>query len=123
MELIFVYGTLRKGFHNHRLLKNSTFIGKGRTKKKYKMTVNGIPFVSEKEGISHIVGEVYEVDEKTLKRLDILESHPDWYERKKVKIILENGKEIEAWLYFNEISEGNNIIYSGDFTDLKARPK
>ncbi|WP_457623862.1 gamma-glutamylcyclotransferase, partial [Persephonella sp.] len=35
-SLIFVYGTLRKGFGNHRLLENAEFLGIGRTKEKYK---------------------------------------------------------------------------------------
>ena len=93
-----MYGTLRKGFSNHRLLRNSKFVGKGRTKEKYKMTADSIPFVSEKEKISHIVGEVYEVDKETLRKLDRLEDHPDWCKREKVKIILEGGEEVEAWL-------------------------
>ena len=56
-----------------------------------------------------------------MKKLDILEDHPDWYERKKVKVILENGEEIEAWLYFNEETEGRKVIYSGDFAENKIK--
>jgi len=118
-HLIFVYGTLRKGFGNHHLLENAEFLGTGRTKEKYKMTANGIPFVSKSEPVSYIIGEVYEVDKKTLKRLDRLEGHPDWYKREKVKIILETGKEVEAWIYFNEISQGRHLIKNGDFKKFK----
>ncbi len=118
-NLIFVYGTLRKGFGNHRLLENAEFLGTGRTKEKYKMTANGIPFVSKNEPVSYIIGEVYKIDDKTLKRLDELEGHPDWYKREKVKIILETGKEVEAWIYFNEVSEGRYLIKSGDFKKFR----
>ncbi|WP_456402146.1 gamma-glutamylcyclotransferase family protein [Persephonella sp.] len=118
-NLIFVYGTLRKGFGNHRLLENAEFLGIGRTKEKYKMTANGIPFVSKNEPVSYIIGEVYKIDDKTLKRLDELEGHPDWYKREKVKIILETGKEVEAWIYFNEVSEGKYLVKSGDFDKFR----
>lgn len=50
MEYVFVYGSLRKGFWNHEpYLKNSKFIGKGKTKEKYAMYVNIIPYVVENE--------------------------------------------------------------------------
>ncbi len=114
-HLVFVYGTLKKGFGNHYLLENSKFIGRAKTKEKYKMTANGIPFVSKSKAVSHIIGEVYEVDDETLEKLDFLEDHPDWYKREKVKVVLEDGKELEAWLYFNEISEGEYLIPDGEF--------
>ncbi|ENN95562.1 AIG2 family protein [Methanocaldococcus villosus KIN24-T80] len=45
MQYIFVYGTLRRGFWNNKLLKNSKFIGKGRTKEKYAMYADIIPML------------------------------------------------------------------------------
>jgi len=114
-HLVFVYGTLKKGFGNHYLLKDAKFLGKARTEKKYKMTANGIPFVSKKEAISHIIGEVYEVGDEILRKLDFLEDHPNWYKREKVKVILENGRKLDVWLYFNEVSEGRYLISGGEF--------
>ncbi|WP_017981095.1 gamma-glutamylcyclotransferase family protein [Methanocaldococcus villosus] len=116
MQYIFVYGTLRRGFWNNKLLKNSKFIGKGRTKEKYAMYADIIPYVVEDEKVSHIVGEVYEVDEEILKKIDALEDHPHCYRRKKVPIILENGEEIEAWLYFYPEPYGI-LVKSGDYKD------
>ncbi len=117
MEYIFVYGSLRKGFWNHKhYLKNSKFIGKGKTKEKYAMYADIIPYVVENEKISHIVGEVYEVDKKTLERIDYLEGHPNYYFRKKVPIVLETGKEIKAWMYFYPEPYGV-LVKSGDYKD------
>jgi gamma-glutamylcyclotransferase (GGCT)/AIG2-like uncharacterized protein YtfP len=83
-ENVFVYGTLRKNYWNPKYyLKNSKFIGNGRTKHKYALYADNIPHVIENENISHIVGEVYCVDEKTLKKLDHLEGYPICYKRKK----------------------------------------
>ena len=117
MPYVFVYGSLRKGFWNYEsYLKNSKFIGKGRTKEKYAMYADIIPYVVENEKISHIVGEVYEVDEETLKRIDCLEGHPDYYRRKKVPIILDSGEEVEAWIYFYPEPYGI-LVKSGDYKD------
>ena len=117
MEYVFVYGSLRKGFWNHEAyLKNSKFIGKGKTKEKYAMYADIIPYVVENEKISHIVGEVYEIDKETLKRIDCLEGHPNHYIRKKVPIILETGEELEAWLYFYPEPYGI-LVESGDYMD------
>ena len=37
MELVFVYGTLKQGFSNHGLLKQSKLIGVAQTKEKFVM--------------------------------------------------------------------------------------
>jgi len=119
---VFVYGTLRKGLENHSQLENAKFLGLAKTKEKYKLTASSIPFVSKSEKISHIIGEVYEVDDRLLEKLDIFEDHPDWYKREKIKVILENGKEIDAWIYFNEITEEKELIQSGDYKEFVNTP-
>lgn len=115
---LFVYGTLRKGFWNHSFLKGSIFCGMARTKEKYALFVEGIPYVSKIGGGSEIVGEVFQVDGKTLKRIDGLEGHPDWYRREKVQVILENGSNISAWIYFNGSPRGK-LVECGDFAKVR----
>jgi gamma-glutamylcyclotransferase (GGCT)/AIG2-like uncharacterized protein YtfP len=118
-ENVFVYGTLRKDYWNHEYyLKNSKFVGKGKTKEKYALYADMIPYVIENENISHIIGEVYCVDEETLKKLDHLEGHPICYKRKKVFIILDSGEEITAWLYFYPEPYGV-LVESGDYKDYR----
>ena len=71
---IFVYGTLRQNFGNHGFLNQSTFKGKAVTLEKFTMFCSGqIPFLSRSQAVSTIVGEVYEVDDETLRNLDALE--------------------------------------------------
>ncbi len=115
---VFVYGTLRKGFSNHMYLEKAEFLGMARTKEKYTMRVSGIPYVS-KEPTIHIVGEVYKVNEIELMNIDNLEGHPNWYKRELIKVVLSSGKELEAWMYFNETGEGE-IVKSGDFSKVKS---
>ena len=141
---VFVYGTLRKGYHNHHYLDGeSDFIGKAKSVEKYSMTAEerymrgyrkrAIPFVSKKPEIE-ITGEIFEVSKYTLKLLDALESHPRWYKREEVEFViiedenhvdlgLEDRMDIEkkpkrvvAWIYFNEETIGQITILSGDFS-------
>jgi gamma-glutamylaminecyclotransferase len=116
-QIVFVYGTLKRGFGNHHLLNGSKFIGQALTKEKYALYVSGIPFVIESEPVSQISGEVYEVDQKTLARLDRLEGHPDWYCRKMVYVsgnTNESGESLKAWIYFFPKRRGV-IVESGIF--------
>lgn len=97
---LFVYGTLKRNFHNHYLLKTSQYLGTGHTKNKYAMYATSIPFVVKSEQVSNIYGELYVVNDKTLKQLDRLEGHPTWYCREEIQIITEAKQTINAWLYF-----------------------
>lgn len=113
-KLIFVYGTLRKGGSNNYLLSSSIFIGKAKSRQKYALYVDGIPYVIKEEQVSNIIGEVYKVNKKTLERIDQLEGYPCWYNREKIPVILDNGEEILAWIYFNPRKTGKCIL-TGDY--------
>jgi gamma-glutamylcyclotransferase (GGCT)/AIG2-like uncharacterized protein YtfP len=99
---IAVYGTLKKGFSNYyNYLLNSKHIGKGITESKYPLVVHGLPYMIDEEGVGHNVQvDVFKVSNSKLKELDKLEGHPNWYERKQVKIKMRN-KVIMCWVYFN----------------------
>lgn len=116
---VFVYGTLKRGKHNNYLMSNSKYLGVGVTKRKYAMYEHGIPYVSQKTQTTEIVGELYEVDRHTLKSLDMLEGHPDWYVRQEVEVLFiqdhianfsEDDIQVKtAWIYFNEQIPKNAI--------------
>lgn len=119
MEKIFVYGTLMRGFGNHGLILDQKFLGMAFTLQPYLMTAGMIPFVSnsneQAKRKAYILGEVYEVDKEALIELDALEGHPDWYERKKIDVRLDNGSLEKCWLYFNERDSGHTTVESGNF--------
>ena len=114
-HLIFVYGTLKKHHHNHYLVEGSEFLGPAKTLRKYSLYESGIPYVIENDQTSEIHGEVYRVDDLTLERLDQLEGHPDWYERKEVEVLINNDKTILAWLYFFPKKTGT-LVKDGRYT-------
>ena len=118
MELVFVYGTLRTGFGNNRLLENSELLDVGRTVEEYAMYDGGVPFVNEKEKVSQIYGELYNVDEKTMLNLDFLEGHPIFYTRKKIFVETLQGQIVRAWLYFNN-TKTDHLIKSGDYAEQR----
>lgn len=97
MHLVFVYGSLKRGFTNHRVIGyDARFIATTCTvSRKFKMVSLG-PFPAVyPNGKWAIEGELYEVDDITLESLDLLESNGYLYEREEV--LLETGD--IAWMY------------------------
>ncbi|WP_457679273.1 gamma-glutamylcyclotransferase family protein [Thermovibrio sp.] len=112
-RLVFVYGTLKRGFWNNALLKRAKLVGEGKTKERFKLYTVGFPYaVPDKEGLP-LMGEVYEVDEKTLKELDNLEGYPEHYKRKEVEVELKEGKTVRALVYYKEEPTGAPVPPKG----------
>lgn len=100
-QLVAVYGTLKQGFGNHRLLKDATFIGEGKTKDKYRLCVSGLPYMikGEHSAGKNAVVELYDCNPLEMYNLDILEGHPRFYKREKIDVLV-NEKVYNAWVYF-----------------------
>lgn len=121
-HLVGVYGTLRKGLHNHYLLVNSTYKGDLLLKSPVALYAgSALPFALLKEGgIHNLKLEVYEVTERVLGRLDSLEGHPDWYKR--VKIPTSKG---DLWIYMlpEPLASGSKMTYvqEGDWLEFDKK--
>lgn len=95
---VFVYGTLKRGNGNHRLLEDSVFVEEA-TVKGYGLTPGGgFPYAIPCENLT-ARGEVYAVEEATMARLDGLEGFPYHYTRDYVDVTLRCGMVVQAWLY------------------------
>jgi gamma-glutamylcyclotransferase (GGCT)/AIG2-like uncharacterized protein YtfP len=115
---VFVYGTLMEGFGNNRLLKDSSLIENATTEDGYVLVANGIPYLLEDQGKSYVHGEIYKVNEKTLENLDTLEGHPNWYARKVINVVTEQGDRLKAWAYFMpKKPNGVVVVESGDYRE------
>ncbi len=110
-NIIAVYGTLKKGFNNYfSYLTKATYLGSGKTQEKYPLIVEGLPYMVDKKGTGHnVVVDVFKVNDQQLDRVDQLESHPNWYQRKQVNVKVE-GKLVKAWIYFNPKKITSNTI-------------
>lgn len=132
-NFLFVYGTLKKGFHwNDKYLNprvGGCFISKAITVDKFLLVIGqcGVLYVvnpKEKNGEigKKIKGEVWKVTNTCLKGLDEYEGiSKGYYLRESIQIELESGKKLDGFIYLlNEIDNINNIDnaldeYSLDF--------
>ena len=95
---VFVYGTLKRGNYNNRLLEGSVFVEEA-TVKGYGLTPGGgFPYALPCQNMT-ARGEVYAVEEHTMARLDGLEGFPYHYVRDFVDVRLRCGMVVQAWLY------------------------
>ena len=108
-NLVFVYGSLKQGYHNHEVIsfdfdthtknKGYDYLGKAKTVDKFAMyDMGSFPAISFDENGKQVSGELYAVDDATFDLLDTLEGYPEHYNRKLVK--LDVDEDIEAWIYF-----------------------
>jgi len=104
-EFLFVYGSLKKGFDNDKLLEKSTRrLGKALTVGKFGMfedSFGNYPYLIKKP-INRIIGELYEIQRKELlDQIDEFEGAPDYYQRKKIKVKAHHGVQF-AYAYIRE---------------------
>jgi gamma-glutamylaminecyclotransferase len=88
--LLFVYGTLKRGFSNHGHIAGQKFIGLARTTPGYRLyDLGGYPgLVAKSDDHDGVVGEVWSVDEEALQRLDRFEGvHEGLYRRKPLPLL------------------------------------
>jgi len=127
-KLVSVYGTLKEGWGNHRLLDKAP-VSRG-----YAMVdkLSGVGFPIVKLGDNYkLYVEVYEVDKGELASLDSLEGYtegctPTFYDRKTTKVTLDDGSTIDTYIYeyvddfSNDIEseckfENNMYIWTGGY--------
>ncbi|SHH47673.1 gamma-glutamylcyclotransferase family protein [Bradyrhizobium erythrophlei] len=121
-HLLFVYGTLKKGFNRHGLLlqKKPLFVGDGWTvapwfNMEYTKGKNPYPIVLKTDFINggKIHGEVYLVPPETIVQCDFYESNGTYYNRMKTAIDITNANNptipltIGCWIY-----EGNQEYWA-----------
>ena len=101
-HLVFVYGSLKSGFHNHHLMEGAELVCETRTRdpawllSQFNSRSKPGAFVPGVEtGDGYVTGEVYKVDDAGLEKLDKLEENGTRYQRREVSF--ENG--VVAWMY------------------------
>jgi len=114
---VFVYGSLKKGFHNNRVLGDAQLVGTGNIDGYDMYSLGGYPGIVV--GSGNVKGEVYEITDKHLPWLDRLEGYSEnWkpddcmYLRQRVTVDMDQPYPddlLQAWVY----------IYNGDVSRRK----
>ena len=94
MIRLFVYGSLKLGFHNSSYLSSARFLGEHITGPQFSMYDFGTYPAVCTPGSTRIVGELYEINKEHLASTDRLEWYPDFYQR----VIIETSHG-DAWMY------------------------
>lgn len=111
MPKVFVYGTLLSGERNNYLLADSERRGKEVVSGFSLVDLGSFPAcVEDSESEISIIGEVWEISDKTLRQLDYLEGYPGFYNRKLVPTF--DG---DAWIYFCNNAKDGRKISSGNW--------
>lgn len=118
-HLVFVYGTLRRNYHNHKLISKAYFISEWVTPAQYTMISFGFYPAVIAVGTSPIVGELYKINDKQLEEVDQIEGVPTFYQRDTIETPA--GKAI--WYVMPESAERTDVVFSGDWDEhvLKGR--
>jgi gamma-glutamylcyclotransferase (GGCT)/AIG2-like uncharacterized protein YtfP len=97
-DLVFVYGTLRQGGFRAMsdLFPGAKFIGKASIRGSL-YDFGSYPGLLLDESSSLVIGEVYEVDDEILNKLDAIEA-PAHYRRRRVEVSLGNQRKT-CWVY------------------------
>ena len=96
--VLFVYGTLKRGARNHRLLADQVFLGAATTAARYRVVDLG-PYpglVRDAAGGVAVHGELYAVSGCCLAELDDFEGVPELFTRELVEVDGRSG----VWAYF-----------------------
>lgn len=115
-KLIAVYGTLRKGFGNHRLIQNADYLGTFKTEPIYNLySLGGFPGLKN-NGDTSVVMEVYAVTDEEAYHVDCLEGYTPgqpayFYDKQDIETPWGTAG---VYIYVNSISEDRKIE-SGDF--------
>lgn len=111
---LFVYGSLLSGESNHSYLGPSPRLAEVRTAPGYSLVDLGAYPGLVTGGRGSVVGELYDVDDATLKSLDAFEGHPMLFVR--VAIRLGSGEDADAYLLAREeLARGRPFVASGDW--------
>jgi len=119
----FVYGTLKKGKHNNRVMGRAAFLGEAKTEPVYTLFDGNYPIV-ERGGETAVVGEVFETeDESTINGIFSLEgcsreqhNPKSWYDYDKIETPF--GEAVIFVMNKDKSGRGQHLVLnSGEWTD------
>jgi len=118
MKKIAVYGTLREGFGNHRIIQDQDLLSKEVVTIPFRMiSLGGFPGLVPSDTMNEITIEVYSVDDSSYRSVEILEGYPSFYQK---AIIPTSHGDAEAYVLLHERyqSSSRNVVEGGDWVEF-----
>lgn len=114
-QIVAVYGSLKKGFSNHRLLEEAEFIGNAVVGGWDMYSFGYYPMIIPGSGLVSV--ELYAVSAAEFQSLDNLEGYPSFYDRRKIAASTERGP-VQAWIYFGDADQVKGLpkVETGNWT-------
>jgi gamma-glutamylcyclotransferase (GGCT)/AIG2-like uncharacterized protein YtfP len=119
-ELIFVYGTLMKGYALHPVLAHGArFVEPGKVRGRL---VDLGPYPGMVTGVGQVKGEVYRIEDPEL--LPVLDREEGYnFERSRVYAALASGRHVQVWVYRYRGPRGRATpIPDGDYRRAHPAP-
>lgn len=126
-EIVAVYGSLRKGLGNHRVLGGSECIAKGHITGFGMYSLGGFPALTTVAKRTDVLVEVYEVEPHIMAGLDRLEGYPHFYNRQQVSVHLDGSEGgvdnyITAWVYYiDDAFTDDKFVEGGDWVEYYGK--
>lgn len=108
-HLLFVYGTLKRGYSNHHCLGDDAILyGPAKVANMQLFEGPGFPYAFPTDDGAVAKGELYEISEEAFARCDRLEGYPHHYNRIRVNATLKGSSDYqdvgmewtnECWIY------------------------
>lgn len=126
---VFVYGTLKRGLGNYITMQKAggQFMGFDHIEGNFKLAeIGGLPaVVPDLTKTNKVYGQLFCMDEEGLAVLDLLEGHPNFYTRSKIRT---ESRDKRAWVYFmqnrdwinghSKVTDIDNNIYMPSDNEL-----
>lgn len=118
---IFVYGSLKTGLYNHPAMDTSKLVCNDGFILGHLYCLGPFPAYKPPTGLNDdlagpVYGELYEVDDETLRRLDSLEGHPDFYRRSRAIMVRGNDEaEVVETYVFTKDCTGRERLAHGNW--------
>ena len=114
---LFIYGTIKRGQCRADVMRGQKFLGSVKLVPMYKMfNLGQFPALVKVPGLDNgpmIEGELWEVDEDCIRRLDMIEGAPSFYRRQEVQVAGNLAGQEDESLYVE------SYLYQGDISDLE----
>ena len=137
MHKVFVYGTLKEGFANFGINAGRRLPGEFRTAERYPLyivTEFFIPWLVNQPGAGErVIGQLFEVDDATLREMDRLEQIDEegWYTREEIRVHPhpvgaeppnDTDSGIRAFVYFGSSARlASDVVHAGPLAEFTAQ--